>query len=74
MNMQELTKKERNAITTLERLKNRWPDTLWIFATGNSLSIMRKNDEGEHAATSSGGMDPDYIVASIDIENDGGDW
>jgi hypothetical protein len=39
-----------------------------------TFQLLRKNADGEHAVTPSGGMDQDYIVGNIDIENDGGDW
>jgi hypothetical protein len=70
----KLTKKEQAAISELEKLSKHWPKTLWIFCTGMSMNVMRKNADGVHAATPSGGMDQDCIVANIDIENDGGDW
>ena len=75
----ELTKGERNAIATLERLANRWPKTLWIFCDGIGVRVMRCGPDGEHVARpgnggTGGGMDPDYMVASVNIDNDGGDW
>ena len=70
----ELTKEERNAINTLKRLEKRWPKTLWLFATGMSISIMRCDKNEGHAITKFEGMDPDYIVDSVHIDNDGGDW
>jgi hypothetical protein len=66
--------KEKKAISALNRLQKIWPDTLWIFATGNSLSIMKKDESGNHAITRFGGIDPEYEIDSVDIENDGGDW
>ena len=70
----KLTKEEENAIATLKRLEKRWPKTLWLFATGMSINVMRCGEDGEQVTDSSGGMDQDYIVDSIDIPNDGGDW
>ena len=69
-----LTKEEYNAINTLHRLSKKWPKTLWLFSASGSLYVMKKDKEGRHAETSIGGMDPDYSVAIVDIENDGGDW
>lgn len=70
----ELTKEERNAISTLKRLEKRWPKTLWLFSNGMSISIMRCGENGEHVTEDHGGMSLDYIVDSVNIENDGGDW
>lgn len=74
----ELTREEKLAITSLRRLAKRWPDTLWLFSASGRLCVMRKNGNGHHAHgganPSPTGVDPDYIVETIDIENDGGDW
>ncbi len=70
-----MTKKELNAVRTLQRLVKRWPESLWIFAAGSDLTVMRYGDDGRRMMTESGGVDPDYIVQSIDgIPCDGGDW
>jgi len=55
-----LTKAEEAAIRTLKRLATKWPDTLWLYAASGTLTVMRKNEDGEQAMTS--------------IECDGGDW
>lgn len=70
----ELTKEERHAIRTLERLSSRWPETLWLFSANGELNIMKYKKDGTRAVLSHGGMDANYSVASIDIPNDGGDW
>ena len=71
----ELTTEEKNAIATLRRLEKRWPKTLWLFCDGNGVRVMRCGENGEHVTTGNfGGMDPDYMVTSINIDNDGGDW
>ena len=70
----ELTKQERNAIRGLKGFARTWPSSLWLFATGTQLCVMKKNDEGQHAVTGNGGVDPAYVAGSIDIESDGGDW
>ena len=70
-----LTPEEKRAIRTLKVLEKIWPKTLWLFSNGMSISIMRTNERGEHATLSErGGMDQEYIVDSVDINNDGGDW
>ena len=68
------TKKEKNAINTLKRLAKRWPESLWLFADGNGLHVMRSDIDGKHIICDNGAMDPDCILDTIDIENDGGDW
>jgi len=69
-----LTKEEENAINTLRRLQKRWPKSLWLFSNGMSVHIMRSDKNGEHVTDSFGCMCQEYIIDSIDIENDGGDW
>ena len=64
---------ETRAIRALERLARTWPQSLWLFAAGERLRVMRLVG-GERAITSQGGVDPDYIVADITIPCDGGDW
>ena len=69
-----ITVDEKKAIDALSRLAKKWPDTLWIFADGNSLHVTRCGADGEHVMLSHGGVDPDMIVESINIPNDGGDF
>jgi hypothetical protein len=57
----------------LRKLERSWPKGLWLFATGNGLSLMREHADGSrHNRT--GGMDQDLEIASFNIKNDGGDW
>lgn len=64
-NMIPLTYDERRAIQALQRLANRWPKTLMLFASG-TLSV-RKPESGKM-------YDDRYTVATIEgIPNDGGD-
>lgn len=67
------TQKERSAIGQLEAIAKTWPDSLWLFSASGRLCVMQKRD-GERVMTSLDGADPDYCLATIDIENDGGDW
>ena len=71
--MDELTPEEEKAIRALRRLAKIWPDTLWLFSASGNLEVMKKNADYEkvHAGD---GYDPDFIVETINIENDGGDW
>lgn len=74
----ELTDDERKAIATLKRLAKRWPKTLWLFSASGTLTVMRYGPNGEQMIVgghlSGNGCDPNYIVDTIDIPNDGGDW
>lgn len=70
-----MSEQERKAIIALQRAAKIWPDSLWLFSADGILHVMRKTDEGVHAVTNNGGMDPDFMIGvTIDIENDGGDW
>lgn len=72
-----LSEKEEKAIESLMDLAKRWPKTLWLYSASGSLCVMKKNDKGEIAMIQqpgSEGVDPAYHVATIRIENDGGDW
>lgn len=71
----ELTKEEQRAINSLKRLAKNWPKSLWLFSGSGSLHVMRVGEEGEQVMNDQQGVDPDYVVATIDgIPNDGGDW
>jgi len=72
---QPLSKKEQAAIAALERLAKNWPKTFWLFSASGTLCVMRCGKNGEQVTTSEyGGMDQEYIVTTISIPNDGGDW
>lgn len=68
-----LTPEEKRAIQALKELALDWPESLWLFSASGDLWVMRKKGK-EKAINRNGGMDQDYIVGVIDIENDGGDW
>lgn len=65
---------ESNAIEVLKRAARYWPKSLWLFAANGQVHVMRKTEDGKHAILPGGEMDPDYRLASIAIEADGGDW
>ena len=72
-----LTKEEKNAIASLKRLATRWPRSLWLFSANGTLCVMRHDSLGNQPHVEhphGGGVDPEYIVGSADIDNDGGDW
>jgi hypothetical protein len=70
----DLTPEEERAITTLKRLAKRWPESLFIASMAGTLCVMRNDERGMHPETDGGGIDPEYMIDSIDINNTGGDW
>lgn len=72
----EATAEEERAIRSLERLARRWPSSLWLFSASGVLNVMRKGPDGGHAflGGEGSGIDPGYSLATISIDNDGGDW
>lgn len=78
---QNLTDDEVRAIASLKRLAKRWPKSLWLFSASGTLHVMRKVDGAPVYRMSRNtvgapieGVDQAYSVATVDIENDGGDW
>lgn len=72
---------EEAAIRRLKALARVWPPSLWLYSADGTLCVMRLDDLGrrgvmENRPVNPGycGVDPDYIVDTIDIPNDGGDW
>jgi hypothetical protein len=72
--LMEITKEEMSAINTLKRLQKNWPKSLWLFANGQSLCVLKKTSDNKRAYGEREAVDQDYVVASISIENDGGDF
>lgn len=71
----ELTKQEELAIELLKKAARHWPESLWLLAAPSGLHVMRYSDNGEKAVTGIGkGFDPEFILDTINIECDGGDW
>ena len=71
----KLTAEERSAIRTLQRLQQRWPPSLWLFAGDGMLYVMRKTETGERMVKDDDCLDPAGIVERISgIEADGGGW
>ncbi len=72
-----LTPEEKKAIAALRRVAKIWPESLWLYSASGSLTIMRKTTEGKRGVEIRGGaesVDRAYIVGTVDIPNDGGDW
>lgn len=65
--MPDLTLDEQKAISSLRRVAKKWPDTLWCFTGGsaNTLTILKKNAEGQRVMIGDGAIDQEYIVDSV---------
>lgn len=70
----KLTDAEKRAAADFKALANRWPKSLWVFAASNSLCVLKCLPDGSRATCPDGGMDSEYVVATIKISSDGGDW
>jgi hypothetical protein len=67
-----LTAEESRAIASLQRLAERWPQSLMLFSASGSLCVMRNEHAGEHGDI---GRDSSKVIVTIQgIPNDGGDW
>lgn len=73
----ELNKEEKAALRALKRLEAIWPETLSLQAGGNSLSVLKHGEDGNPVMigklNGDGRLDPEYVVATVGIEADGGD-
>lgn len=71
------TKAELKWIEDFKKLAKRCPKSIWIYANGYDLNIM-KYPEGSRDRMMNkrdgGGVDPDNIIGRVEIANDGGDW
>ena len=72
--MRPTTPEEAKAIRALKRLAKNWPSSLWLFAASGDLCVMRLAPGQGMGSTPTGGMDPAYVLDSIAIPCDGGDW
>ena len=70
----DLTPDEQRAIRALNRLQEMWPQSLWLFSASGRLNVMRAGKHGEQVHGENGGIDQNYVVTTVDIPNDGGDW
>lgn len=68
------TKEEQKAIDNLNKLSKSWPKSLWLFSASGTLCVMRTGHNNERIMTKKGGVDQDYVLTSVNIPNDGGDW
>src|SRR5690606_32963651 len=68
------TKKEAAAIETLRSALDTLPDSVWLYVADGCIHVMRNNKNGDRAVSDNGGMNQDYILASLPCDIDGGDW
>lgn len=67
------TEAELKWIEDFKKLAKRCPKKLWLFSGSGTLYVMKTPTNGEQN-TETGGVNPDNILDTIRIENDGGDW
>lgn len=72
--LRDLTPAETKAIADLRRVAKSWPKTLWLFSGSGTLHVMLKDAKGNRQVGQFGSMEGEASVATIPIENDGGDW
>lgn len=70
----KLTPAEKKAIRALKNVAADWPDSLWLFCTGETLQVMRLGPDGRRVYAHGGGADQDYLIDGVDIPSDGGDF
>ncbi len=79
------TNEAASLLRRLERLAKDWPPGFWLFSAAGRLCLMQCGINGErvylpglaedeYSSTEGGGVDPAYIVGTIKIPNEGGDW
>ena len=72
--MIDISKEEDKAIKSLQRLSKRWPKSLWLYSASGTLCVMKGDENGGAIFNERGSIDSEYVVATIDIPNDGGDF
>jgi hypothetical protein len=77
----DLTPEEASAIRALDRLANRWPESLMIASMAGTLCVLRCNEDGStpmsgtNPSADSFGLDREAVVYTTNaIHNTGGDW
>jgi hypothetical protein len=67
------TAEEQRAIRALKTVARTWPRSIWLYSASGRLCVMRALPDGSPALKGES-VDPDYLLDTIDIPNDGGDW
>ena len=68
------TAAEKKAIEAFKVAIKLLPANCWLFACEGGLAIMRRKGDGSRATTSSGSMDSEYTVDTLECDIDGGGW
>lgn len=70
------TKAELKWIEDFKKLAKRCPKSLWIYANGYDLNIMKypEGSNGFMSKRDGSAVDPDNVIGRVEIANDGGDW
>lgn len=71
--MAETTAEEARAIRALERVAEKWPESLMLFSAASSLIVIRTDGSAWEGDGADQVMRQDAPLAHIDIRNDGGD-
>lgn len=69
-----LTVEEEKAIAALKRIAKKWPESLWLFSASGTLCVMKKYPGNSRYPPGWSDLSTEAEVATIAIENDGGDW
>ena len=66
---------EKTIRTHLQKLNDNWNDDYWIFVVGGTLTLMRKDKNGNRSIKKNEGVDQSYILTDyVKIDADGGGW
>jgi len=69
------TKKELEWIEDFKKLAEKCPKKLWLFSGSGTLYVMKTPEDGQEMLDGTGaGVNPDNIIDTVKISNDGGDW
>ncbi len=71
----DLMNKEKEALKQIDKAMKVLSKRHWFFMSEDGLRIMRYGEDNCHEIMGSGGVDQEYISASIDgYDTDGGGW
>ena len=68
-------KELKNWIKRAKRCFTECPGGVWFYVADSAIYLMACGLDGEHMLTESGGVDPEYEVDTIPVQDiDGGGW
>lgn len=68
-----LTKEEQKWINDFKKLAKKCPKSLWLFA-GTGMNVLKTDADGNRKYNDIGSVDHRYLIDTIDIPCDGGDF